>query len=289
MKEDTLIILGNGFDINIGWKTSYKDFLTSEKFSVNGGPRYCMQYTNMLFERMYENWYDLEGFMRECVEGATEESLDSLNMFWQICRNKIYDYFTLKDDKWHNRFCTDKTSCAYLFLQKISKSSIFSFNYTNPYIMTQMLQHEITHMHGSLEDGLSWKDIKLGIDLHVKNKFAWNEKLLPYLKAYGSEKIDKLFESFKHADNIVIYGHSLGITDSDYFEPIFSNIIDGTMPNKSLFFVTKNSSTMQNIKDNLMSFGIDYNKLIIASKKCKSIYTCNGSNNSDFQELLTII
>lgn len=287
--NNTLIILGNGFDLDMGWKTSYKDFLTSEKFAINGEPRYPMKYTIMLFERLYENWYDLEKFMRECVENANEDSIDSLNVFWQICRNKIYDYFTLEDDKWQYRFCTDINSCAYLFLQKISNSYIFSFNYTNPYSLTLMPQHKITHMHGSLEHGLSWQDIKLGIDLHVKNKLALDEKLLPYLKAYGSEKLDLLFASFKQADNIIFYGHSLGITDSDYFEPIFSNIVDGTMPNKSLFFITKNNETMQNIKDNLLSYGIDYNKLIFATKKCKSIYTSNGSNNSDFQELLTII
>lgn len=38
--SNTIVILGNGFDLDLNWKTSYKDFLTSDKFSIMGKPRY---------------------------------------------------------------------------------------------------------------------------------------------------------------------------------------------------------------------------------------------------------
>ena len=238
--SNTIVILGNGFDLDLNWKTSYKDFLTSDKFSIMGKPRYVMKYTNELFQRMGDNWYDLEGFMRECVEKATEEELDILNYFWNVCRNKIYDYLTPKDEKQRQIFKTNTNSCAYLFLQKISDAKVFSFNYTLPYVLTHLPEHEIVYMHGALEHGLSWSGIKLGIDLHVKNKLAWTDKLKPYLKAYGSDKKDELIMAAKKANSIIIFGHSLGITDSDYFEPIFSSIIDGSLSKKNIFFITKN-------------------------------------------------
>ena len=106
-----------------------RTLLTSDKFSIMGKPRYVMKYTNELFQRMGDNWYDLEGFMRECVEKATEEELDILNYFWNVCRNKIYDYLTPKDEKQRQIFKTNTNSCAYLFLQKISDAKVFSFNY----------------------------------------------------------------------------------------------------------------------------------------------------------------
>lgn len=283
--NNTLVILGNGFDLDMGWKTSYKDFLESEKFSVLGEPRYVMDYTKELFRRMGNNWYDLEGFMRECIENATEKEVDTLNDFWQICRNKIYDYLTNNGEI----FKTNNSSCAYLFLKKISDANVFSFNYTLPYKITHFPEREITYLHGALGHGLSWMEIKLGIDLHVKNKLAWNDKLKPYLKTYKSDKIDLFFAAMKKADRIIIYGHSLGITDSDYFEPIFEEIISGKLSNKSLYFITKNSHAMQCVKDNMSMYGIDYSKLNNASYECKNIYTDNGIDDITFRKVLDLI
>lgn len=285
----TVIVLGNGFDLDLGWKTSYKDFLTSDKFSVNGEPRYLMKYTIELFHKMGNNWNDLEGFMRECVENATNEDINDLNYFWNICRDKIYDYLTPKGKKFQQIFSTNKDSCAFLLLKSISDAKIFSFNYTLPYEVTHLPEHEITYMHGALQDGLSWANIKLGVDLHVKNKLAWTDELKPYLKACGSDKKDELMVAMKYADRIVIYGHSMGITDSDYFEPIFSNIINGTLPNKSIFFVTKNEISMQCIKDNMFGYGVDYNKLVFNTDECKNIYTDKGTNSLDFQNVITLV
>lgn len=166
---------------------------------------------------------------------------------------------------------------------------MFSFNYTLPYSLTHLPEHEITYMHGALEHGLSWAGIKLGIDLHIKNKLAWTDKLKPYLKAYGSDKKDALLSAIKDADSIILFGHSMGITDSDYFEPIFSNIIDGSLSEKAIFFITKNAFTMQSIKDNLSSYGIDFDKLLLAASNCRCIYTDNGTNSLDFQEVITYI
>lgn len=287
--DNTVVILGNGFDLDLGWKTSFKDFLTSEKFCIYGNPRYPVKYMSELFQSIEENWYNLEEFMRECVEKSTEEETDALNLFWNICRDKIYDYLTPKGDQYKQVFNTNINSCAYLFLQRMNKSKVFSFNYTLPYDITHLPEHEITYLHGALNHGLSWIDIKLGIDLHVKNKLAWSDKLKPYLKAYESKKIDELLVAIKHANKIIIYGHSLGITDSDYFEPIFSNIIHGPLLNKSIFFITKNSASMQCIKDNMSKYGIDYNRLVFGSSVCKNIYTDNGINNPDFQNIITNI
>lgn len=287
--SNTIVILGNGFDLDLGWKTSYKDFLTSNKFSIMGEPRYVMKYTKQLFRRMGNNWYDLEGFMRDCIEKATEEELDALNDFWNICRDKIYDYLTPQRDEQQQIFNTNLKSCAYIFLRKITDAKVFSFNYTLPYSLTHLPEHEITYMHGALEHGLSWAGIKLGIDLHIKNKLAWTDKLKPYLKAYGSDKKDALLSAIKDADSIILFGHSMGITDSDYFEPIFSNIIDGSLSEKAIFFITKNAFTMQSIKDNLSSYGIDFDKLLLAASNCKCIYTDNGTNSLDFQEVITYI
>jgi hypothetical protein len=93
----------------------------------------------------------------------------------------------------------------------------------------------------------------------------------------------------KKADRIIIYGHSLGITDSDYFEPIFEEIISGKLSIKSLYFIRKNSHAMQCVKDNMSMYGIDYSKLNLASYECKNIYTDNGVDDIAFRKVLDLI
>ena len=53
----TLVILGNGFDLDLGWKTSYSDFYKEKqhKFESLKGMSYVHE---MITEG---HWYNLEG------------------------------------------------------------------------------------------------------------------------------------------------------------------------------------------------------------------------------------
>ena len=37
-----VFIIGNGFDLNLGWKTSYKDFISSEYWPLRDKEPYCL-------------------------------------------------------------------------------------------------------------------------------------------------------------------------------------------------------------------------------------------------------
>ena len=57
---DNVIVLGNGFDIDLGLKTSFKRFVESFEFlSISDIPL-----IKKIKERSVENWYDLEGLLR---------------------------------------------------------------------------------------------------------------------------------------------------------------------------------------------------------------------------------
>ena len=57
---DNMIVLGNGFDIDLGLKTSFKRFVESFEFlSIPDIPL-----IKKIKERSVENWYDLEGLLR---------------------------------------------------------------------------------------------------------------------------------------------------------------------------------------------------------------------------------
>ena len=69
MKE-TLIILGNGFDLDLGWKTSYAEFYQAKKarFAEFNGMRYIQDMVQG------EHWHDLEGYINLFKRNASKQS-----------------------------------------------------------------------------------------------------------------------------------------------------------------------------------------------------------------------
>lgn len=150
---ETLIILGNGFDLDLGWKTSYKDFFQAKqnKFYQLSGLSYIQ---NMIED---ECWYNLEGYLRQCIVQVKPNDIKNLNTFWLICSNFMLDYFTHNTSK----FKTNFQSCAYHFMKSIRNSVVYTFNYTNPFKEVGIEEPEIHFIHGKLNGALSGSLLKL--------------------------------------------------------------------------------------------------------------------------------
>lgn len=294
---ETLIIFGNGFDLDLGWKTSYKDFYRARenKFKEYDGMKYIQE---MVKE---EYWYDLEGYIRKCLIEMPEERADELNDFWQICRDLMFGYLK-PNEKIHSInisreeiFNTNKESCAYKFLTGITnKASIVTFNYTDPFIQNNIPNKatEYIHVHGNIVNTILCSDLILGADKSVmdENNIINNEKqTLPIIKSYENKYLDKVFSLLKTHKNIVFYGHSLGQTDADYFKPYFKNIISGNIIEQNIYFVTKNSKGLQQMKDNLNKYQIRYDDIFFSKSNVVPVYTEEGINSEGFQSLLKLI
>lgn len=280
----TLVILGNGFDLDLGWKTSYNDFYLSKKqrFNEFNGMPYIQE---MISEG---HWNNLEGYLRNCVVNATNDTIETVNYFWITCRNLIGEYLNKNTSVIYN---TNYESCAYEFLKSLSSSNIISFNYTNPFkILGLGDKINILNLHGSLEEIISGAEIKLGVDSFVlsENVLAKNELLKYIIKIYENSNVDVFFNELKNSENIIIYGHSLGITDSDYFKPFFKAIIDGKLINKNIYIVTYNDKSLQDIKDNMLSYGIDYSELAFSKNvEINTIFTSKGKDDEAFLNMLS--
>lgn len=276
----TLIVLGNGFDLDLGWKTSYSDFYKAKQQKLvflNG-----MSYVHKMITEGH--WYNLEGYLRECMREVPSEKVEELNYFWILCRNTIGDYLSQ-----HNIYTTITDSCAYRLLSKISSSDIVSFNYTNPFDIIGLNNHDILYVHGCLKNRLTGAEIKLGVDSAVRSLnelTASEEKLKCIIKTEENHNIDNFLVLSKIADNIIIYGHSLGITDSDYFKPILKGIIENRVVNKTIYIVTYNESSLQCIKDNLLEYGISYSDLLLSNVNIKTVFTSRGKNDLDFCNMI---
>lgn len=221
-KNKTLIILGNGFDLDLGWKTSYNHFYQANK-------QHFFMLDRMSFIKdmvISECWYDLEGYLRRIAvnEVTTKDKIKELSHFWRFTISKLEEYF--RDD---SIYSTNANSCAFEFLGSITNNSeIVSFNYTNPFSKCNIKTKEIEYIHNSICSTFRCEgEIKLGIDKNVliENNYLKESEINYIIKSEQNQIGDNLIAKWKQYDNIVIYGHSLGITDSDYFKPLFDSIL----------------------------------------------------------------
>lgn len=281
----TGIILGNGFDLDLGWKTSYNDFFQAKKqdfYKLNGMP---------FIKNMIESecWYDLEGYIRKITinEVTTENKVEELGYFWRLLTTKIEEYF--RDD---SIYANNLNSCAFEFLNSIKDNSdIISFNYTNPFHICKLKPKGIKYIHNSIESAYSNEgEIKLGIDKGVlkENVFLKATDISYIIKSRENPIGDNLISKWEKYDNIIIFGHSLGITDSDYFKPLFDSILSNNSHIHTLYIVTKDETSLEVIKSNLFSYDIRYDSLLY-SFNIVPIYATKGKNQQSFREMLQIL
>ncbi len=263
-----LHIIGNGFDLNLGLKTSYKDFydfyknLESTKNSVN------KLKTNI--SNNYKNWSDLELALGqyteefktvdefdEVIEDIGEQLAEFLKNeeakfnVTEVDKEKFFEnlvkpeiYLPVADTNKINTFKSNFSSNAWTV-------DIFTFNYTT--IIEKIIEekknirignhiketHAVTlrsveHIHGYVDNRMV-----LGINdvSQLKNKeFHKNVDVLEAIIkeqcniAYG-HTIDSQFKTkIKQADMICIFGSSLGDTDNIWWESIGNILKERNIP-----------------------------------------------------------
>lgn len=285
--RDTLIVLGNGFDLDLGWKTSYADFYRAKKYIFD-----CYDGIKYIKDMMQgEHWYDLEGYIRTCLVEMPESRANELNSFWLVCRNNIFEYLSIGEN---GIFTTNIHSCAYRFLTGITKkSTILTFNYTNPFTKNNIENHaaEYIHVHGALDNNIQANKIKLGVDSFVRdeNSLVTQELAQLLIKSYKNEYIDKVFQLLKTHKNIIFYGHSFGQTDADYFKSYFKHVISGNMSEQNIYLVTKDAKGLQQMKNNLGKYDIEYGDLALSKSNVFPVFTAQGIDNNEFKEILSLI
>ena len=281
----TGIILGNGFDLDLGWKTSYNDFFQAKKQYFDNLNK--MSFIKDMIEG--ECWYDLEGYIRRITinEVTIEEKVEELAFFGRLITTKIEEYLR-EDSIYVNNF----KSCAFELLSNITnKSDIVSFNYTDPFNICNLPPKKIEYIHNSIESTYSNKgEIILGIDKGVlkENVYLKESEISFILKSKENQIGDSLISKWVKYDNIVIFGHSLAITDSDYFKPLFDSILSNNCRIRTLYIVTKDERSLESIKDNLLSYSIRYESLL-CSLDIIPIFTAKGKNQQSFREMLQIL
>ena len=224
---NTAIIIGNGFDINLGLPTGYENFIESAQFEtlINNGNQLAVHLKN---NYNLKNWIDIEKELSlYSMEGATEsykKEYDDLSASLTDYINDI-DYLKMK-----------KHGAAYDLMHQIAKGKSFiilDFNYTksirlllsNFGLSDERIGLSHLKVHGEAE--------KRNIVFGVEDKAPIKPEHVFIRKAYNkSFKALNFTELYKNVSSVMFFGHSLGESDHTYFKELFQNSclnISGTL------------------------------------------------------------
>jgi len=277
-----VLVLGNGFDLDLGLKTSYKDFWESE-FCPKDYPSPLIKHLNEKWGDHLDNvrWYDLESEilayykqldfskpLKDVVSQKERAFLDSIKQdcfsnvdarFYEAANslyqkgyiiekpNKLPKFFIpYHSDLKHNSIWRDRKSfqiikeqlCKYLLsisrgknnnysLAKIilldvirasdfnSIVDIYNFNYTTlPELHRKKYNTLIHYVHGSCESN----SIIIGTldDKDINKDYVFIQKAFD--PKYNPPTI---VANLLNADEVIIFGHSIGENDRQYFKSFF--------------------------------------------------------------------
>ena len=333
-----VLILGNGFDLDLGLKTSYKDFWESE-FCPKDYPAPIIKHLNERWDDALEavRWYDLENelmnyyrkvslpgskvdvitreeeqFVREVNPAYLSYGID--NKYISAANSLLQKGFLVENPRisprylmpyredmlrstvWRDRRALDLIkerlykylksiekpipeylSVAFHLLLSISKCveagntvSIYTFNYTRVQMRGQNLRDvPVNYMHGSCEDGKIIVGTRDGTPMEPEYDFL--QKVMD-----DSFNPPDIVSALNKTDEVIIFGHSLGENDRQYFEQFFSQQarIDN-LTKKDIFIFTRNDASKAEIKRALKSLTGDRLSVLMSINQPVIIRTGN--------------
>ena len=325
-----VLILGNGFDLDLGFETSYKAFWESE-FCPKDYPAPLIHHLNQRWGDNLEavKWYDLENELLNYYKSIpdptkgndilTQEEKEFLKDFtaygWQ-CRwydDKIelvqslvdkgvllyrerplpaigehYKEDALQSPIWRDRkalklikegLCKYLTSIdkpipesltvAFHLLLAMTKCvkagnvvDIYTFNYTRVQMHGYAVDDIPVHyMHGSCEDGKIIVGTRDGTPMVSEYDFL--QKVMD-----DSFTPPDILTALDNADEVIIFGHSLGENDRQYFERFFTKQVSSDNLKKPYIFIfTRDSNSKNEIKRSLKSLTGDRLSLLYSTNQ----------------------
>ena len=160
MIKKKVFIIGNGFDLDLGWKTRYSDFAGSSYGRFKENYSYTCLVDFLRRKDQTQKWFDLEMALREYASTANDEykyddeftRRDDYRVFEKLTNN-LMDYLSKEQQKPIN---TDSIA-AKVFRSIIENgyfTSIYTFNYTNLGLIAKQLDLgtiSFEYVHGSIE------------------------------------------------------------------------------------------------------------------------------------------
>lgn len=291
-----VFIIGNGFDLDLGWNTRYSDFAQSKFWPIDG---YVfdrnLQYT-LQEKAKIEKWFDLEQILLDYATYPSEYNpfradtsyLEDDKPFFGELSTSLMKYIQNEQEMSPIK----KNSIAVKVLRAIINNgyftSIYSFNYTDLNIVAthvgiSPIKYE--HVHGSIKD----KSIILGVKDSAELKEGYSFLYKTFNQHYESHPIQY---DLLEADEVVFFGHSLGVNDYHYFQRFFQKQCDEQLERKDgkdITIITYNEASRISILEQLRKMNDKKTDQLFLLNRLRFICTEDGETNKldKFLEHLT--
>ena len=301
MKEknaEIVLILGNGFDLDLGLKSSYNSFAKSKEFNrlledglhtffFKGGHENESLLYHFQRVNANSNWFDLEEEIYRFIEHHQEVNdcrLELIEREFENIKAALSNYLNRMVKEVRIRE-TSFAKVLFTYLISLNKSvSIYSFNYTDCFCLCGCTQNEHTHLwniHGKLDE-----NIVLGYDnyknLNFQRKYEFLDKSL-MLEASGFN----LYSTLRNAKEVIFFGHSINDMDFSYFDDYFKYVSSIDKKNQTLTFVCLDNESEFTIKSNIKNKGYDWRTIKGHLNNVDFIHTYlwNEGNTAEYHKL----
>ena len=210
-----ILVIGNGFDLNIGLKTSYYDFIQSTEFSEQEKDSL---FTHLEKEKKRNSWLDVELELSKysnAPDESKQKTPDSIYASFELLRKTLIAYLKREQERE-----IKQESKAYELIKNNfdDETIVINFNYTST--VQKILAREkinykpeqILHLHGDLINN----DIIIGV--HDTCEVARGCSFLMKSAHTVDRKILRLESLQNDYKDFHFFGHSLGETDSSYLK-----------------------------------------------------------------------
>lgn len=265
-----ILIIGNGFDIDLGLRTRYSDFANSkiwEKLMKNtyGFDQDLLGTLKKAKER--EAWFDIEKTMNDYVRSIRSENLTSnlidkdKNSFVNVTK-ALSEY--LKEEQNSRTLESNHYAAQVLrLIADVGGFEYYTFNYTSLGDIAiscgiKIDTSRITHVHGSLEND----SIILGVLTDLANQI-YEQYSFMYKDNSRYYMSNNMYEDFDKADDIIFFGHSINGMDFPYFKDFFikQSGMGGEYKSKHITIFTYDDDSNQQIRNSIRNAQVDLTQL----------------------------
>lgn len=252
-EPSTLLILGNGFDLDLGFPTKYENYFNSDMFPFVKNDHNCHSLGRFVYNKGFkETWYDLENLLAEYGKGVGSMGDDAIqgdkNDYCRLVQG-LADYLASID---FTKPKIDSVAAKVLLAadNELVPPVVYTFNYSSFDSIASALGISYStakHVHGSLKTN----DIVLGVGEYVKLGPSAS-----YLHKTSNHSYDSkgLLNVLGNYQSIIIFGLSLSQVDYPYFEDFFKDIASRKFVGEQKRFIrifTKDEKSRLEILDNL--------------------------------------
>ena len=269
-----VLIIGNGFDLDLGLKSRYSDFMGSQVWQKikNGHINIlCSPLIKHLEDKYQLNtWFDVENellnYALEITEGTYADVNPDDQQGYELFKYALKKYLDLEQ----KNFDAKNKSIAKDVIEIINQNGFFqkvyTFNYTSLNTVLSRFcicfPNKIVYMHGSLR---VHDNIVLGVETDKTIRPEYTYLIKTNSRYYQS---NSLIEDMEYADEIVFFGHSINGMDFPYFKDFFlkqsSSSVD--FKKKHITIFTYDDDSDRQIRDNFRAAGINPRDLMQRNK-----------------------